>query len=410
MDEVNSASSLYQKVIMARQPIYNVDINIVAYELLFRDCTDNQAVIVDGDGATSELLVNLYTHFDVDEVIGGKKAYINFTKKLIKEPPPFDKQGFVVEVLEDIIIDDELVENLTRLSGEGYTIALDDYVHGEHSHRILPLVDIVKIDVLQLDSEELKQYVQLLSQYDVILLAEKVETYEMFRRCIGLGFKLFQGYFLCRPQLISGKKVPASKLLVIELLGKLQNPETTNEELEALVSRDPVLSFQLLKLVNSACYMLNQKIESLARAITYLGFNQVRSLASLLTLSNLSDKPSALKNQSVTRAKMCELLGAKIVRPDASVMFSIGLLSTLDAYFDQPLEKIIASMPLREDLIDALLDYSGIYGDILRVAMALERAEIEQMDWSFLSRHNVTVEDINEIYQESIVWCHTSGM
>jgi len=410
MDEVNSASSLYQKVIMARQPIYNVDINIVAYELLFRDCADNQAVIIDGDGATSELLVNLYTHFDIDEVVGDKKAYINFTKRLIKEPPPFDKEGFVIEVLEDIVIDDDLVTSLKQLANSGYTIALDDYVHNEHSHRILPFVDIVKIDVLQLNEEELEQHVQLLRQYDVMLLAEKVETYDMYRRCLGLGFELFQGYFLCKPQLISGKKVPASKLLVIELLGKLQNPETTNEELESLVSRDPVLSFQLLKLVNSACYMLNHKIESLARAITYLGLNQVRSLASLLTLSNLSDKPSALKNQSIIRAKMCELLGAKIVRPDASVMFSVGLLSTLDAYFDQPLEKVITSMPLREDLVDALLNYSGVYGDILRVIIALERAELEEMDWSFLSQHQVTVEDINEIYQESIVWCHTSGM
>lgn len=409
MDELNSSSSMYQKIIMARQPIYDVDVNIVAYELLFRNCTDNQAVIIDGDGATSELLVNLYTHFDVDEVVDGKKAYINFTKKLIEDPPPFDKKGFVVEVLEDIVIDDDLVEGLTKLADAGYTIALDDYIHNEQSHRILPLVDIIKIDVLELDGEELERHIELLSQYDVTLLAEKVETHDMYKRCSRLGFELFQGYFLCKPQMISGKKVPASKLLVIELLGKLQNPETTNEELEALVSRDPVLSFQLLKLVNSACYMLNHKIESLARAITYLGLNQVRSLASLLTLSNLSDKPSALKHQSIVRAKMCELLGAKIIKSDASVMFSVGLLSTLDAYFDQSLEKVIASMPLREDLVEALLNYSGVYGDILRIVIALERAEVDGMDWSFLSRHNVTVEDINEIYQESIVWCHTSG-
>ena len=146
---------MYQKVIMARQPIYDVVVNIVAYELFFRNCTDNEAVIIDGDGPTSELLVNLFTHFDIDEVVDGKKAYINFTKKLIEDPPPFDKKGFVVEVLEDIIIDDDLVDNLTKLADAGYTIALDDYIHNEQSHRILPLVDIVKIDVLELDGEEL---------------------------------------------------------------------------------------------------------------------------------------------------------------------------------------------------------------------------------------------------------------
>jgi c-di-GMP phosphodiesterase len=410
MDTEYPVSSSYEKIIMARQPIFDTEVNVVAYELLFRDCTDNKIDILDGDSATSELLVNLYTHFDANEVVGDKKAFINFTRKLIEEPPPFDKKGFVIEVLEDIVIDDALVKNLTRLSEENYTIALDDFINNESSHLILPLVDIVKIDVLLLNDSELEEHVQLLKKYDLTLLAEKVETHEMYQRCCQLGFELFQGYFLSKPQIISGKKIPASKLLVIELLGRLQNPETTNIELEGLIGRDPVLSFQLLKLVNSACYMLNHKIESLAGAITYLGLNQVRSLASLLTLSNLSDKPSALKDQSVIRAKMCELLGAKVAKAEASTLFSVGLLSTLDVYFDQPLEKIVASMPLREDLVDALLTQTGFYGEILRVVMCLEKAEIDKMNWSFLSDNNITPEDINEVYQESIIWCHASGV
>ena len=198
MEEVES-NSLYQKVIMARQPIYDINVNVVAYELLFRDCLANEAVIADGDSATSELLVNLYTHFDIDEVVGGKKAYINFTKKLIEDLPPFDKEGFVIEVLEDVVIDDDLVANLKKLSEAGYTIALDDFVHDELSNRVLPWVNIVKIDVLQLSDTELEEHVELLREYDVTLLAEKVETHEMYQRCSDLGFELFQGYFLCRP-------------------------------------------------------------------------------------------------------------------------------------------------------------------------------------------------------------------
>ena len=316
----------------------------------------------------------------------------------------------MIEVLEDVVIDDDLVASLKKLSEAGYTIALDDFVHDELSNRVLPWVNIVKIDVLQLSDTELEEHVELLSEYDVTLLAEKVETHEMYQRCSDLGFELFQGYFLCRPQLISGKKIPASKLLVIELLARLQDSETTNVELEALIGRDPVLSYQLLRLVNSACYMLSHKVESLARAITYLGLNQVRSLASLLALTNLSDKPSALKDQSAIRAKMCELLGMKICKADASILFSIGLLSTLDAYFDQPLKKVISKMPLRDDLVAALLRQTGLFGKILGVVISLEKTEIDKIDWPFLARYSVTPEDINEIYQESIIWSQTSGI
>lgn len=107
---------------------------------------------------------------------------------------------------------------------------------------------------------------------------------------------MFQGYFLCKPELISGKKIPASKLLVLELLGQLQNPDVVIEELESLIGLDPVLSFKTLRLVNSACTAPLVKIESLSRAITYLGLEMIRSLTSLLAMSLHDDIVNALLN------------------------------------------------------------------------------------------------------------------
>jgi len=395
---------MLEHVIMARQPIFDQMSNITAYELLFRQYGEEHADVVDGDAATSEVLVNVFTHFNIDDIVGNKKAYINFTEKLIAEPPPFDKRHFVIEVLEDIEINDSLVANLTSLKQQNYTIALDDFIYNDQSYRILPLADIVKIDVLLLSQKELVDHVKALRKYDLTLLAEKVETREMWNFCRDLGFELFQGYFLSRPEIISGKNIPPSKLLVLELLGKLQNPNITVKELDALICRDPILSFKILKLVNSASYVPRQKIESLTKAITYLGLDLIRSLASLLSLSNLSDKPNALKDQAVLRARMCEKLGEKVCRDDTAAFFSVGLFSLLDAFFDQTLESVVNTLSLNQKLCDALLKHEGLYGEILSTVIHLEKAEFDDINWSYLYEYGISPEFINDVHQETIIW------
>lgn len=395
---------MHERVLMARQPIFDQTNQIVAYELLFRQYDNNHANVLNGDKATSEVLVNVFTHFNIDKIISNKKAYINFTEKLIAEPPPFDKNHFVIEVLEDINITDSLVKRLSALRDQNYTIALDDFIYSDQSHRILPFADIVKIDVLSLSNEELEDHVAQLRKYNVTLLAEKVESNEMWERCRGLGFGLFQGFFLSRPEIISGKDIPPSKLLVLELLNKLQNPTIGIDELEALISRDPVLSFKVLKLVNSASNLPRRKIESLAKAIIYLGLDLIRSLASLLALSKLSDKPNALKDQSVLRARMCEKLGLKVSKDQTSVFFSVGLFSLLDAFFDQPLESVVNKLSLNEELIDALLYQKGLYGEILATVIHLEKAEFGELNWPYLLKYGISPEYINDVHQESIVW------
>ncbi len=395
---------MHDQVLMARQAIYDKDINIVAFELLFRQFETGSANIIDGDAATSELLIDAFTQWDIREIVGNKQAFVNFTRKLIGNPPPFDRQHLVIEVLEDVPIDQQLVEDLKILKEQGYTIALDDFVHTEQANLILPLADIVKIDILQLTREQLDEHVRLLTPYKAKLLAEKVETYEEFQHCIGLGFDLFQGYFLCKPEVISNKKVPASKLVVLDLLQKLQDPNIEMSTLEAVISSDPVLSFKTLKLVNAASYAKVAEIESISRAINYLGLNTLRSLASLLALSNLSDKPNALKDHSCIRAKVCELVGTKIAPAESSSFFSVGLLSTLDAYFDKTLQEIVELLTLREDVESALTCHQGDLGEVLTTSIKLQEADIEHINWEFLSQHNIGPEELNEIYQTSITW------
>jgi len=394
-----------QHILLARQPIFDVDIKIRAFELLFRGDNTNQAKIFDGDSATSQVFLNAFNELDISEVVQHHPAYINFTRNHIINPPPFDKKRFVIEVLEDIEADPELFEHLQKLKNAGYTIALDDFVYDPKWDPALRIVDIVKIDVMAFDEAEIKRHVELLKPFNVVLLAEKVETHEMFHFCKQLGFTLFQGYLLSKPEFVKGRKVPANKLVVLNLLTQLQDPNAELGKIATIIAKDPVLSVKLIKLVNSAAFSGRPEITSLQHAVSLLGLLQVKSWATLLSLSNMADKPNALSVLAMTRAKMCQLLAECFTNSyDSDAYFTTGLLSNLDAFFDVELTEIISSMPLSPLVANALLHGNGPIGAIINTVINFEQAHWDQLDMAALAALNIGAKEMELSYRESILW------
>lgn len=399
-----------QHILLARQPIFDIDIKVSAYELLFRGDNSNHANVFDGEAATSQVFLNAFNELDISEVVQNHPAYINFTRNLILNPPPFDRHRFVIEVLEDIEADAELFENLQKLKDSGYTIALDDFVYSSKWDPALRIVDIVKIDVLAFDEAEIERHVELLKPFDVVLLAEKVETHEMFHYCKELGFTFFQGYFLSKPEQVKGRKVPANKLVVLNLLAQLQDPNAELGKIAGVIAKDPVLSVKLIKLVNSAAFSGRREITSLQHAVSMLGLRQVKSWATLLSLSNMADKPNALSVLAMTRAKMCQLLAACFTNAvDSDAYFTTGLLSNLDAFFDVELQEIIGSMPLSQLVVDALLHGNGPIGTIIKTVVHFEKAEWDQLDTEALAKLKIGTKEMELAYRESIRWASQLG-
>ena len=398
------SSDQSSQLLLARQPIFDRDTKVVAYELLFREVNPERADVVDGDFATSAVLENAFMNLSIDDVIGDHKAFINFTPKLLEMEIPIEPARCVIEVLEDVEVTDALLENLKRAKRKGHQVALDDFQYKETLQPLVDLADIIKLDVLALTDTELVDAVERLSAHGVTLLAEKIETNEMLRHCLDLGFEMFQGNFLSKPEPITGRKLAANKIVVLELLTKLQEPSSNFKDLELLISQDPALGLKTLRLVNSAYYGPRHQIESLSHAIAYLGMDALKSLASLLVVSGLSDKPDALRDFALERAKFCELLGRKVKEAEASVFYSVGLLSTMDAYFDQPLEEILGNMSLRPDVKAALLVREGELGAVLDLVERMQLGELKAIEWDRLSEFDLTPQVVNELYMEVIQW------
>ena len=389
------------EVLMARQPIFDRQLNVVAYELLYRNDFNGSATFLDGDQATSDVILNAYTGAGADVLARELPVFVNFTHRILVEQkiPELLRSRVVIEVLEDVEIDIPLINALTRLKDEGFRLALDDFVYQDKYLPLLDIVDIVKLDVLHLSRQELTEHIRLLKPYSVSLLAEKVENQSQLFECMDLGCKLFQGYFLQKPSIVAGKKVGSDVAAVLQLIAELNNPEITPTEVETLIVRDSTLTYKLLRILNSAEFSLVKKIVSIREAVCLLGQDQLLKWASLIALCSNSEKSPELTLLLLSRGRMCELLAESMDVRNASSYFLVGLLSGIHAVLDIEKEQLLELLSLDQEVKAAIGSMAGAMGATLKSVVAYEQGE-----WDSLSESQISPGAYSRIYQKSIVW------
>lgn len=386
---------------IARQPIYDRRFQVEGYELLFRGSEENQALVADADQATSMVLRYLFMEVGLGHLVGDKKAFINFTRNLILSPEQlsYPHEKVVFELPNDIELDDKLFEAIREMRHKGCRFALDNFTYHPRWDPYLDLVDYVKIDVQGADFAAITDQLHLLGGCSARLLAHRVESQEEYAAYRELGFDLFQGYFFCRPEMIRGRKLPASRISTMRLLSQLQEPDIELIDLERIISQDVSLCYRLLRYLNSVQFGLRNKIDNISHAISYLGINKLRVWSSIILLAKIDEKPVELMKTSLVRARFCELLGKQYGAVDPQPYFLAGLFSTLEALLDTPLDEIMRDLPITNTLKVALLSFEGKIGEALQTVLAYE-----QGDWNGVSLSPCPDEQVAEAYLQAISW------
>lgn len=386
-------------IYVGRQPIFNRSMKVFAYELLFRGGGEqNHAVVVGGDSASAQVMMNVFGDLGLKEVVGEHKAFINFTEGLLlrENRPFFPRRQSVIEVLEDVKVSPKLISSLKALKEEGYTIALDDYVFNPDLEVLEAYADIIKVDILEVGPKRMIEHVGKLKAKGILLLAEKVETREQFEFCQKIGFDYFQGYFFAKPKIIKGQRLPNNKLTVLELLASVYDPDIDMTLLSKIISKDVSLSQKLLKFA-STIGSTAMPINSIHDAVMRFGLDRLKSWTSMLVLSGVDDKPIELFRTSLVRAKFCELVGEKVGGISKDTFFTVGLFSTLDAVMDQSLEDLLAEIQFEDSLKQALLKNSGVLGSALNTVKCMERGDVE-----FTHPGDLSAGDLSQIYLQAM--------
>lgn len=400
-----ASRSIPELALLARQPIFDASLQVVAHELLYRSHPDAQSArIVDPQTSTARVILDACLEFGLDQLVGSCPAHINFPRELLRIDTrlPVPPKRIVVEVLEDVRADCEVIESLVELRARGHMIALDDFSFEDSDIGLLAFAHIVKLDLRKLGEAELKRAVRELQGRKLKLVAEKVESHEELQHCVGLGFHAFQGYFLRRPETFSRQRVPSSRLATLRIMAELQGAEVDFAALERAVARDAATSYRIMRCINSSFYSLPRPVSDLRQAIVILGIDELRRLCALIVLGGFEDRPPQLITDALVRARMCELMARSIGAEDAGPFFVTGLFSLLDVLLGQPLEQILATLPLSDPVRQALLTRSGELGRVLDWVIRYEEAA-----WEELARCGVARHELCRAYLDAVQWAET---
>ena len=410
--------SLSNEVFIGRQPILDRSQQIVAYELLFRRSHQrNCAEVYDHLAATAKVIMHAFADLGIEAALGPYKGFINCDEAMLLsdllEALPPDK--IVIEILETVEATPAILERCTELKARGFSFALDDFGKGEaqYNKQLLDLVEIVKVDVLAVAEADLYEVTRSLQKWPLRLLAEKVDSRKQASICHDLDYELFQGYYFAKPMIVAGKKLGRSQLALIRLLGLVLEDAQT-PELEKVLKQEPGLTMNLMRLTNSAAAGARTKVSSLSHAVMLLGGRQLQRWLQLLMYSDPASGSGAnpLMQLAATRGMLMELLAGKLKPGDqqaADLAFMTGIMSLMPTLMSVPMEEILCSINLDNDVREALESRRGSLGAMLNLTEALEGDEGQTCHDLTAQLTGLDANVVNACLSQALAWASNIG-
>ncbi|MBX3160233.1 MAG: HDOD domain-containing protein [Deltaproteobacteria bacterium] len=385
---------------VGRQAVFDRNLKVVAYELLYRDSEENRARIDDPDQATATTMLNAVVELGLDKLVGELPIFVNLPAAFLlkRYPVPLPPERTYLEVLEDVPVTPELIDAIKGFRAEGFKIALDDFLLTDQTRPLVPLADLIKVDVLGVPRDDIDEQFDELRPLCKTLLAEKISTHDEMAHYHLLGFDLFQGHFLQMPIVERGRRLPHNRAALVQVLAKLYQPNIDLRAVEAMLSAEVGLSVRLLKLASSAALSRGAPIANLGQAIARLGTQQIAALVLLVLVAGFDDKPFELARQALIRARMCEAL-ARTTNVPPDQLFTAGLLSLLDALLDRPLDEIVDDIPVTPLIRGALVGGTGSAAKIVDAARAQDHG-----DFARVASTGFTAQKVFVAWYEAIRW------
>ncbi|MEX1057116.1 MAG: HDOD domain-containing protein [Natronospirillum sp.] len=393
--------------LLAAQPIYDRENRIDAVELLYRNDTQQSAMEVGEQTATSELLFNLCAAVTDEYQYYHVPAFINVSADFLQSGAflPIDPDRVVIELVERIDPTPEVIAAVKAWHKKGFRFALDDFEFTPAWAPLLPYADVIKVDILNESYEDVLRHRERLAYLDCKWLAERVEDRATLRRYHDAGFDLFQGYFLAYPEIVYGKKLTSGALHLTRVISELYSAEPDIDALAASISHDPGLAVSLLRVVNSPIFRGHKTVTSVREVVVRLGLEKLRRWVVLISAVNASSPEAA--RLILTRAQFClELALRKKINPmDVDQAFLVGLLSGVDVLLGVEHEAFLDQLDMLPDVHAAILSGTGELGRVLALALKLEKqvalkTNLSSLDERLLRLYHRVSHDVQTLLAE----------
>lgn len=396
-------------VVIARQAILDAQRAVFGYELF-----DRSTAMHEHTAATdAAVLFNALSYAGAETLIGRNTVFINCMHESLVgahlELIHPDKVVLEIPVLAADASAEEIESKVgvfQALKDRGFRIAFDQSAMKKAYASWLPMASFIKLDMLAFKPELAEPLVKFARSAcpKATLVAEKVETPEQYERMAGLGVTLFQGYWFAQPTVVKAQTIRPSQATILQLIN-LVRKQADIDEIEQLLKKDPTLSFNLLRFINSSGFGLSMEVTSFRHAVMILGLKKLfRWAALLLTTSRNTSTPLAVGQTAVVRGRLMELLAAEMLPPEESDnAFVVGVFSLLDVMLGVPLERALESVSLPEPVVDALLRHHGLFAPFLDLTRACESGDEAAFARAAEQLH-MSGHQINMAHMQALAW------
>ena len=398
---------------IARQAIVDSHQAVFGYELFDRS-TASDAHSAASDAA---LLFNALSYAGTESLVGEKLVFINCTheslsgghlelihpEKVVLEVPTLPESA----TLQDI---EGRIPTLEGLRKQGFRLAFSEQILRRQYVSWLPLAAFIKLDMMTFAPETAESLVKFSRAHtNAQLIAEKVESAEQHQLMADLGVRLFQGYWFAKPALVQAHTIRPSQATVVQLINLVRKQAST-AEIEDLLKKDPTLSFNLLRFINSSGFGLSCEITSFRHAVMILGLKKLfRWAALLLTTSRAGGSPPVVGTTAVVRGRLMELLAAELMPPEeCDNAFVVGVFSLLDTMLGVSMEKAMESVALPQPVVDALLHNTGPFAPFLALAKACEASD-DAAFARYAEDLHLSNRQVNWAHLQALTWAEDLG-
>jgi EAL and modified HD-GYP domain-containing signal transduction protein len=395
---------------LARQPIFNRDKSVFAYELLYKpDESDIHCEDVDLDEESMRVLTAGFLGANIDTITGGKPAIVKFTQMLLQKGVAtiFPKEQLFIDIDQSVEPTDALIEALRNLKKSDYRLVFTVHTLESLWNQLLDFADIIRVDFKSVNQGKHRLLVREFSERPAAYyLAYGIENEAEFVEANRLGYSLFQGYFFTRPSDLSIATVPVSKLNVILLLKELVQYEPDTERIRTAIEMDVGLTFDILKLVNSAYFYKRKKIDSIRQALAYLGLEGIKKWVMLSSLAMKNDANGEAVELSIIRSRFMEHLGMLFVFGAKVEEYTLtGLFSLLEVLTSCPYSVLFEHISVPDEVFEILVHgrRDMLMGQCFELVEHYEKGNFVAAG-KIAEKLGFTFDQVDTMYKASVHW------
>lgn len=378
------------KSYVSKSEIRGINRKLYAFDLKYDD--------KDATGALELVIANIVQGFNAADAVAGVPTVVeikndNFNSQIIDRIQLLDPKSVIIQVNNAMLDNQDKASFLKQLKDLGYKVMVEINQDDKYFNYAKMLADIIKIDIQSITNN-------LLGQQEFICkkLAYNVNTSDDYVLAESANIDYYEGEYISSSVDMDIRQNGHSKVNFLEVI-KLVHENATIEQITRVISRDPLLSAQIIRLCNST----NEHASTVAEATSKLGIKRIERWIYLLQFGKSSTVSEDLIRQSYSRAELCRQLTKeyKFKGLNTDTAYMIGLFSTLDILSGRSMSEELTSLNLDKVTEDALIYRDGVGGELLNLVIAYEEANWERIK-IYTKALKVDKETLFKLYFESV--------